>query len=96
MEIYMGTGPGPGLGLAQAALGPGSGPNAMGPRNPLLSRKSLNGFRSGVPRHLGAGGTEEPCHREAAHGQSVSDVTATIRTLSSAQFKWRRLGEHAV
>ncbi len=37
---------------------------------------------------------EEPCHREAARGQSVSDVKATTRTLSSAQFKWRRLDEH--
>ena len=30
---------------------------------------------------------EEPCHREAARGQFASDVKATTRTLSSAQFE---------
>ena len=39
--------------------------------------------------------SEEPCHSEAAQGQFVSAVKFTIRTLSSAPFKWRRLGEHA-
>ena len=64
-------------------VGPGS--EGLGPR--------LQGLRS---IHLNEWMNEEPCHREAAHGQSVSDVKATIRTPSSALFKWRWLGEHAL
>jgi hypothetical protein len=54
------SGPGPGPVPGPAALQHGR-PNAMDPIA-LLSRKFLNGFRSGLPWHLEAGGKSHGCH----------------------------------